>query len=57
MGDLPELREVANKIVSKDLESMLAESSRGFAVKQAEVAWRKGAKERLSGASFRSQEV
>lgn len=56
--DLPELAEVAERIVSKDLESILEESSRGFAVQQAETVWKKRTlKDKNADELFKSQEV
>lgn len=62
LHDLPELAEVAGRIVPKDLESILEESSRSFAVQQAEVVWRKQVlkqvlKDKNADRSFKSQEV
>lgn len=58
LHDLPELAEVAERIVPKDLESILEESSRSFAVQQAEVVWRKQVlKDKNADRSFKSQEV
>lgn len=53
--DLPELREITERIVSKDLEPILTEACHEFAVQQAEVAWKKRSKDK--DVSFRSQEV
>lgn len=55
MKDLPELREITERIVSKDLEPILAEACREFAVQQAELAWKKRSKDK--DVSLRSQEV
>lgn len=58
LHDLPELVEVAERIVSKDLESILEESSRGFAVQQAEAVWKKRTlKDKNADGSLKSQEV
>lgn len=58
LHDLPELTEVAERIVSKDLEPILEESSRDFAVQQAEAAWRRRAlKDKNADETFKSQEV
>ncbi|KAI5846278.1 hypothetical protein DFP73DRAFT_383338 [Morchella snyderi] len=53
--DLPELREITERIVSKDLEPILTEACHEFAVQQAEVAWKKRSKDK--DVSFRSQEL
>lgn len=58
LRDLPELAEVAERIVSKDLESILEESSRSFAVQQAETVWKKRTlKGKDADGSLKSQEV
>lgn len=58
LADLPELTEVAGRIVSKDLESVLEESSCVFAVQRAEATWKKKSeKDKVLDASFKSQEV
>lgn len=57
LTDFPELREVTERIVSKDLELILTETCREFAVQQAEAAWKRRSKDRPLEASFRPQEL
>lgn len=57
LRDLPELSEVAERIVSKDLESMLEEISRAFAVQQADAVWKKRVPNDQNAYVFKSQEV
>lgn len=57
LHDLPELTEAAERFVSKDLESMLEESSRGFAAQQAETVWRKRLLNDKNAYAFKLQEV
>lgn len=58
LGDLPELIEVVERIVPRNLESVLEENSRSFAVQRAEATWkRRNEKDKALDMSFKSQEV